>query len=75
MESMSIISEHTGINNVAACLISRKLRSFSKDAKTEILGDGMDHRVRFEVAGLSGVIENYPQWCAVKSEIVKRLGW
>ena len=65
----------TGINNVAACLISRKLRAFSPDAKVAIQGDDMDHRVRFEVAGITGVIESYPQWCAVKMLIVKRLGW
>lgn len=65
----------TGINNVAACLVARKLRAFSPDAKVAIQGADMDHRVYFELAGMSGEIESYPQWCKVKTEIIKRLGW
>ena len=65
----------TGMNNVAACLVSRKLRAFAPDARVAIQGADMDHRVYYELAGMSGVIEGYPQWCAVKRQIVKRLGW
>ena len=65
----------TGVNNVAACLVARKLRAFSPDAKIAIQGGDMDHRVFFEVAGIAGCVESYPGWLYYKMEIVKRLGW
>jgi len=65
----------TGMNEVAAYLIKRKLGSFWPTAKVEVFGEDMDYRVKYEICGLSGVIEGYPQWLEVKSKIVKRLRW
>ena len=63
--------KETGINNVAACLVSRKVRSMMPGVSVKIEGEGMNHRIVITLpGGRTEVITSAWQWFRLRLELM-----